>query len=33
MLVERKRKLALNLLATPAFSQENYLTLTAGVKK
>ncbi len=33
MLMERKRKLALNLLAAPAFSKEDYQTLVSGVKK
>lgn len=33
MLMERKRKLALNLLAAPAFSKEDYQSLVSGVRK
>jgi SNF2-related domain/Helicase conserved C-terminal domain len=33
MLMDRKRKLAINLLAAPAFTQEDYQSLVAGIRK
>ena len=33
ILMDRKRKLALNLLAAPAFTQEDYQSLVSGIKK
>lgn len=33
MLMDRKRKLAINLLAAPAFTQEDYQSLISGIRK